>query len=223
MCGKFAARASWREVTNYLEAMKGASLAAAGEGEDRDVSYRVMSALPVIVWDKTLGLRRIVPMRWGFPARDDPRRPDPVHARAETIDEKPTFRGAFLDGQRGIVLARNFNEAPDVPGPTVQHTITPGKETVIGIAFLWRRFGDLVACVMVTVPANELIATLPTDRMPAILANEDWGTWLGETGTPADAKACLVTRAGSDWRMNLEQRAQKPRRRPTTSDPGGLF
>ena len=217
MCGKFAARASWREVTNFLEAQKGAPLAE----DDPDVGYRVMSPLPVIVWDKVLGLRRIVPMRWGFPHRADPRRPDPIHARAETIDEKPTFRDAFLDGQRGIVLARNFNEAPD---SGEQHTITPGERGVLALAILWRRFGDITACVMVTVPANSLVATLLTDRMPAILAPEDWAIWLGEE--PADSarvKACLKTVEGPEWRMTKEQRAAKPRRRPTMSDPGGLF
>jgi putative SOS response-associated peptidase YedK len=180
-----------------------------------------MSALPVIVWDKALGLRRIVPMRWGFPARDDPRRPDPIHARAETIDQKPTFRDAFLAGQRGIVLAKNFNEAPE---SGAQHTVTPGETGMLAIALLWRRFGDLTACVMVTVPANTLIATLPTDRMPAVLADEDWAAWLGETGTPEDAKACLKTVEGVRWTMTREERAVSTRRKkPTISDPGGLF
>jgi hypothetical protein len=67
------------------------------------------------------------------------------------------------DGQRGIVIVRTFNEAPDVPGPTVQHTISPGDRGAVGIAFLWRQFdlaalpGTLRARVMVTVPANPLI------------------------------------------------------------------
>src|SRR5690348_3655174 len=63
MCGKFAAKSSWREVTNVLDAMNGAPRA---EDEDRDVGYRVMSALPVIVWDVAQQRRRIVAMRWGF-------------------------------------------------------------------------------------------------------------------------------------------------------------
>jgi len=68
------------------------------------------------------------------------RSPDPIHARAETIDTKPTFAEAFRGGQRGILLAKTFNEAPDIAGPTVQHTITPGDLPAVGIAVLWRRF-----------------------------------------------------------------------------------
>jgi putative SOS response-associated peptidase YedK len=74
---------------------------------------------------------------------------------------------------------------------------------------------------MVTVPANRLIAALPTDRMPAVLAAEDWPTWLGENGaTPEAAKACLKTVEGVNWRLAPEERR---RSKPTVRDPTGLF
>jgi putative SOS response-associated peptidase YedK len=76
----------------------------------------------------------------------------------------------------------------------------------------------------VTVPANQLSATLPTDRMPAILAYEDWATWLGESGTPEEAKACLKIVEGVRWTMTKEERAARTKRgKPTVSDPGGLL
>jgi putative SOS response-associated peptidase YedK len=92
-----------------------------------------------------------------------------------------------VDGQRGIVLFKTFNEAPHADGPTVQHTITPGDEKAFAAAFVWRAFkipGEpmaLHACVLVTVPANQLLMALPTDRMPAFLAAEDWDKWLGNS------------------------------------------
>src|SRR5581483_2800626 len=102
-------------------------------------------------------------------------------------DSVRAFADAFANAQRGIVLARTFNEAPD---SGVQHVLTP--ERPVGIAMLWRRFDTAPAAVMVTVPANELLQGLPTDRMPAILDPEDWPVWLGETGaSAAEAKACL--------------------------------
>jgi len=123
---------------------------------------------------------------------------------------------------------RTFKEAPDVPGPTIQHTITPGNLGAIGVAFIWRQFdvpenaATMPACVMVTMPANQLIATLPTDRMPAVLADEDWDTWL--RGAPDEAKACLKTVEGVRWTMAKEERAAKGQRTPSTaSDPTGLF
>jgi len=60
--------------------------------------------------------------------------------------------------------------------------------------------------------------------MPAVLAAEDWATWLGETdANPDQAKAVLKTVEGINWRMSPEQRAQKPRQKPTRRDPGGLL
>jgi putative SOS response-associated peptidase YedK len=77
---------------------------------------------------------------------------------------------------------------------------------------------------MVTVPANRLISSLPTDRMPAVLAEEDWATWLGETGAPDDAKACLKTVEGVKWTMTKEERQPKGKReRTTVREPGGLL
>ena len=51
----------------------------------------------------------------------------------------------------------------------------------------------LLAYVLVMVPVNKLVATLPTHRMPAFLAAEDWGNWLGEE--PASLKDVQATPA----------------------------
>ena len=149
--------------------------------------------------------RRVVKMRWGFPDPRDWRRPRPIHARSETIDGKEPFRTPFHAGQRGIVVFRTFNEGEEVVKPsgkteTRQWTIDPQDGQPRGFAFVWRRFeiSDLpvpmLACVMATVPANELIRrtvkSLETDpRMPAILDDDAWSTWLGEDGaTPAQPR-----------------------------------
>jgi putative SOS response-associated peptidase YedK len=228
MCGKFTAMFSYAEVHAFSKPLNRDPDEAAAE-RDQEVTFRVMSNIPVLVWDKDAGGRRVVAMRWGFPHRSDWRRPDPIHARSETIEEKKTFRDAFLDGQRGIVLVKTFNEAPDVPGPTIQHTITPDTNKT-GIAMIWRRFdigaaAPLIACVMVTVPANKLIATLPTDRMPAILDPADWDKWIGqEPATVDELKGMLKTVEGVNWRMTKEERQAKTKRqKPTVSDPEGLL
>lgn len=212
--------ASWEDVVAFSQ-----PLSQDGEaGNDRIVTHRVMGMLPVIVWDGSAGARRTVSLRWGFPDTRDPRIPKPIHARAETIDAKPSFARAFADGQRGIVLARTFNEAPDLPGKTLQHVITPGDANALGIAFVWRKFETFAACVMVTVPANTLLTGLPTDRMPAILAPDDWAVWLGEeSATPERIKACLKTVEGARWTMHREESSARARRaKPVVSDPRGL-
>lgn len=218
--------ASWAQVVAFSQPLTAERFVNKNDA-DREVSYRVMSNLPVILFDKTDGRRRTLPMRWGFPDPRDWRRPRPIHARSESIDTTPAFAESFALGRRGIVLMKSFNEAPDVEGPVIQHRITPEEGSVLAAAFLWRRFDipdqpqPLFACVMVTVPANALIATLPTDRMPAFLAPEDWAVWLGEEdASPERLKARLKTVEGVRWTMAKEERQ---RAKPFVSDPTGLF
>src|SRR5436190_96281 len=112
MCGKFTAMYSWREVHAFSQPL---TVNATVNTNDEVVTYRPMDAMPVIVWDKEKRERRIVPMRWGFPHRSNPNRPDPIHCRSESIDEKAAFKSAFLDGQCGIVVFRTFNEGKELP------------------------------------------------------------------------------------------------------------
>ena len=89
---------------------------------------------------------------------------------------------------------------------------------------MWRRFeiSDLpvpmLACVMVTVPANELIRrTIKSreddPRMPAILEDDAWSTWLGEgDAAPAAAKALLKTMEGVNWQSAPEPKKPGPRK-----------
>jgi putative SOS response-associated peptidase YedK len=203
---------SWREVVEFSQPL-------AASADDRLVTFRVMANVPVIVFDREAGVRRVVPMRWGFPKPGNWKIPQPIHARSETVDTKQPFKKPFAGGQRGIVVVKTFNEAPDIEGPTQQHTITPGSIDALGIAFVWDRFvipdlpAPVLAAVMVTVPANTLIATLPTDRMPSALEAGDWAAWLGEDdATPDQAKAVLKTMEGVDWRMEAEPKPVKPKK-----------
>jgi putative SOS response-associated peptidase YedK len=184
--------------------------------------------LPVIVWDAETGTRRVVQMRWGFPAPRAWRRPRPIHARAETVDAKDPFRKPFHGGQRGIVVFRTFNEGEEVVKPsgkteTRQWTVDPRDGQPRGFAFVWNRFTlpdlpvPMLACVMVTVNANQLIRRtikpLEDDpRMPAILEDDAWSTWLGEDNpSPAAARAVLKTMEGVNWQAAPEPK--KPRSR----------
>lgn len=196
---------SWDQVVAFSQPLT-------AKTEEEAIKLRVMSNVSVIVLDPETGKRRVIYMRWGFPHRSDFSRPDPIHVRAETIDERPTFKDVFVNGQRGIVLAKTFNEGRELEsGKTEQHTITPGDADAVGIAFLWRVFDvglsvPLRACVMATVNANSLIGTI-TDRMPAVLDPDDWAKWLGEEAVSLDeVKACLKTREEATWTMRPEEK-----------------
>lgn len=204
MCGEFTALACWREVT---------ALSQPASGSDALVTFRIGGPLPVIIWDSEMKIRRVVHMRWGTPDPHDWRRPKLIHGRAETIEAKEPFRTPFHAGQRVIVVCRTFNEGDNVmsSGKTETRTTNPPEALPRGFAFVWRQFDvagqpiPLQACVMVTVPANELIrrtvkARDKDPRMPAILEDDAWSTWLGEDGVPPTAaKAVLKTMNGVKW------------------------
>ena len=216
MCGKFTALASWRQVVEFSRPLTG--------GADETVTYGVMRMLPVIVFDRETGTRKVVPMRWGFPSPKNWRVPQPIHARAEGIETTRVFADAFRGGQRGIVVMQTFNEGPTLPnGKTEQWTIDPSDGVPRGFAFVWRRFeieglpAPLLACVMVTVPASKAIAETilhgeQDPRMPAILEDAGWATWLGEKETALeDVKAVLKTMEGVNWRMAKESKPKNDR------------
>jgi putative SOS response-associated peptidase YedK len=241
MCGKFTAMASWREVVDFSQPLTGKQ--DRGDGGDEEVTYGVARALPVIVWDHEAGKRRIVPMRWGFPHPKDWRRPQPIHARSETIDTTRAFAEAFTTGQRGIVVFKTFNEGEEIAKPsgkteTVQWTIDPRDGQPRGFAFVWRRFEvpdlpqPMLACVMVTVPANKLLRDSilkndPDPRMSAIMEDSDLATWLGENdATPEQAKAILRTMEGVNWQIVPEPKKAKTGKNPAPDKPrpaSGLF
>jgi putative SOS response-associated peptidase YedK len=77
---------------------------------------------------------------------------------------------------------------------------------------------------MATTPPNALIARI-TDRMPAILPRETWGTWLGEIQAPlADVKELLRTYVdGGNWTMEPQQPSRPSRPSKPPSSQGRLL
>lgn len=227
MCGKFTAMVTWGQIVEYSDLFS--SRGGDGGGGDEEATFRGNGQVRVIGWDPEARQRKVVPMRWGFPHPKDWRRPQPIHARADTIEVRDAFRKPFHDGQRGIVIFKTFNEGREIVKPsgataTEQWTVNPQDGQGRGFAFLWRRFeiadlpAPLLACVMVTVPANELIrGSIKSEeddpRMPAILEDEQaWETWLGERSAEVDdLKAVLRTMQGVIWTANPEPK--KPRKR----------
>lgn len=222
MCGIFTQMMSWSELVELADL-----IGAASDGpEDRTTQMRWAR---VIALDEN-GKRQSVRMRWGLvpPWSEEPNTlRGTIHARAETIDEKRTYKGPFAK-RRGILVVRTFNEGEEVGSKTRQYVITPKNGKPIAIAVIWERWtgpdgAPLLTFAMITVPPNTLIGTI-TDRMPAVLQPEQWATWLGEgqdregrfDATVEELKAMLVPVDG-DWDMAPQApRPPPPRGRPPT-------
>lgn len=209
MCGKFTQMASWADIVSWkigetpAEAMErtireagaGAAASRGGGADEGDIVLATPMRMAAILRLNDRRAREMTMMRWGFTkAGSTQPRPDYMHARAETIDTRPTFRDSFAH-RRALCFVRTFNEGEEVGKKTVQWTVTPKDGKPLAIAVIYEEWvnGDqrLFTFVQVTTPPNKLIATI-TDRMPAIIRPEHHALWLGETEAPlAEVKAIL--------------------------------
>ena len=215
MCGKFTQMMSWGEYVTLAE-MIGAPQSAA----ETVTPMRFATVIALNHEGKRVARR----MRWGLvpPNAGDPMMGTKfIHARAETIETKPTFRDAFFN-RRGLVVVNTFNEGEEVtPKKTQQYVITPRGRSATAIAVIWerwtRRDEALESFAMVTVPPNALIATI-TDRMPAVVDDDDWAVWLGEVPATVDEIKAVLKTSALD--MDMAKQEKKP---PPPRPPGGLF
>ncbi|NPD66304.1 SOS response-associated peptidase (plasmid) [Lichenicola cladoniae] len=137
--------------------------------------------------------RHLDALKWGLlPAwtKDPDHARRPINARAETVAQLPTFRGAFAK-RRAIVVMEAFYEwrRPEKQ-PKQPFAIARADGSPLALAGLWEGFkeasGEIIRTFcLLTTSSNELMGTVH-DRMPVVLQPADWPLWLGETeGDPA--------------------------------------
>lgn len=140
-------------------------------------------------------------MRWGLLphwAKDEKLSYSTINARAEEFTTKPAFKDAWKWGQRCLVVTDGFYEWKklDAKGKEKQpYAIGMADDTPMVMAGLWAKWkdpksGDTVySCTILTCGPNKVMAELH-DRMPVILAEQDWPRWLGEE--PASEQELLA-------------------------------
>src|SRR4029077_19113091 len=113
----------------------------------------------------------------------------------------------------------SFNEGEEVSATkTMQYVLTPTDDKPIAIAVVWnywRKEGEpaLLSFAMVTTLANELIGTI-TDRMPALVAMEDWPKWLGEVPASPEELKSLLRPSTCDLKMQAGETKPPPPAKP---------
>lgn len=122
-------------------------------------------------------------MRWGlvpFWAKDARIGAKMINARAETVDEKASFRHAFKR-RRCLILADGFYEWKKEGTKKVPYRFTLKTGEPFAFAGLWERWegasDPIETCAIITTKANELIAPIH-DRMPVMLPPERHDDWL---------------------------------------------
>src|SRR5947208_3570151 len=100
-----------------------------------------------------------------------------ANARGETIADRPAFKAAFRQW-RCLVPASGFYEWKTTRSGKQPYYIRPAGDELFGLAGiteLWR--GQLRTVCLITTGANELMRGIH-DRMPVIVALQDYDAWL---------------------------------------------
>lgn len=148
------------------------------------------------------GQRHFVLVRWGL-VPDWAREvgPKPLfNARGETVAEKPAFRSAFKR-RRCLMPADGFYEwEPGRDQPKQPYLIRRRDRAPMAFAGIWEHWqspegSELESCSIITTQANAALAPVH-HRMPVILDQADWETWIDTSETLCkDALKLLVPSA----------------------------
>ena len=200
MCGRFT-----RTQPAYIAAKFGLDNFAPVEPEFYEPRFNVAPTRRIVVIPTVDNQREARRMRWGlipFWAKDMKIGSNLINARAESIATKPAFRNPFKS-RRCLIPADGFYEWEQTPqGKRALPDHARASGELFAFAGLWDRRkspeGETVeSCCIVTCEPNELAAKFH-NRMPVIIAPEDYDTWL--TGTPEQALALLKPYPAEDMR-----------------------
>jgi putative SOS response-associated peptidase YedK len=141
--------------------------------------------------------RNVKMFRWGLIpgwAKDTSVGYKMINARAETIDEKPSFRVAF-QRRRCLIPADGFYEWKAEDGRKYPYLFTLKERKPFTFAGLWETWrsqegGVINSCTIITAEPNSLVAQYH-DRMPVILEDKIRWRWL-EDVSKEELKAMLV-------------------------------
>jgi putative SOS response-associated peptidase YedK len=184
MCGRFAQPHSSEELARIFRARPTVDL----PGQQFNVAPTDEVAGVV----EHHGERVIEPFRWGLVpwyAEDRKGAARLINARAETVETTPAFRTSFAK-RRLIVPAAAFYEwhrSGDRRIPFAVRRLDGDPLALAGVWAIWRdpETGERVyTCSILTTVPNRLVERVH-DRMPVILAPDDWDRWLSpETPRP---------------------------------------
>lgn len=195
MCGRFVLKTPFHEIARAL------GLSNLPNLEPR---YNICPTQPVAVVTLGKGGRKAFTLhRWGLiPSwTKDPTIGDRLfNARAETLAEKPAFKGPFRR-RRCLIPANGFYEWKSTGGRKQPHYIARPDRGLMAFAGIWDDWlgadgSEVQSCAVITTAAGPDVAAIH-HRMPVILSPRDYNRWLYDGGEellrPLPANSLQVT------------------------------
>lgn len=159
--------------------------------------------VPVIINDQ------LSMFRWGlipFWAKDSTIGNKMINARAETVDEKPSFNHS-LQRKRCLIVADGFYEWKKEGSTKRPHRITLKSKELFGFAGLWDTWksptGDINSCTIITTTPNDLMAGIH-NRMPVILSRDAEQIWLDQSVVESGFLKSLLVPYSAELMMAYE-------------------
>ena len=183
MCGRFTLRAPASVVAEQF---------AVFEAPPFGPRFNIAPSQPVAVVrlapEQPQPKRELVRLRWGLIPRwaADPAIGNRmINARAETAAEKPAYRDAFRR-RRCLVAADGFYEWQRSGRRKQPYFIGMRDDGPFGMAGIWESWQGpdqtkIESCTILTTEPNSLVEPIH-NRMPVILAPQDYGSWLDPAG-----------------------------------------
>jgi putative SOS response-associated peptidase YedK len=175
MCGRFAQRSDPKRLAKEFKV---------AEVPQVEARYNIAPTQEILAVRELADGREMAFFKWGLVpswAKDTSMGARLINARAETVEEKPSFREAFKR-RRCIIPADGFYEWRRTAGKKQPFFFRMRDESPFGFAGLWERWeGEgkaIESCTILTTEANEVL-NLVHDRMPVILHPEEYALWLG--------------------------------------------
>jgi putative SOS response-associated peptidase YedK len=197
MCGRFTNRFTWRELYELYELYSLTDQDMASSNLQPKFNIAPTQTVPVVRSNHSV--RQLAMMRWGLVpsfAKDLSAGSKCFNARAETVAEKPTFKRAFRQ-RRCLVPADGFYEWKAEGKAKQPYFITLKERAPFAFAGLWESWrpndksNEVETFTIITTAPNAIVAPLH-NRMPVILAREDWPLWLNEEPDSANPVRALL-------------------------------
>ena len=136
-----------------------------------------------------------------------------INARAETLEERPSFSDSFRL-RRCLIPANGFFEwkrSGKEKQPFYFQSHDEASFAFAGVWDTWRNGGEAItSCTIITTPANELVGELH-DRMPAILLPEFQDAWLDLKTKRSDLLRMLMPFPASEMKKHpVSSRVNSP-------------
>lgn len=191
MCGRVIAKSP----AEVLVALFGADRRQGDMPDPLPIRYNGAPGLdyPLIIREPDMPGSAFMMARWGLVPSWTKGVPKikPINAMAETVKDKPMFRGAYRS-RRALMPVDGYFEWMAIKGAKAKqpYAIALRHGRPFALAAIWERWRDetgteIKTFAVITCPPNELMAEIH-DRMPVILAPADYDRWLGLEPDPRD-------------------------------------